>query len=226
MNILIADDHELIGGLLKMGLEQDPDIRVTAVRNFDDAYKAVAIRRADGTLGYDLVILDMRMPGMNGLSGLRRMRDRVGSIPVAIMSGMLTPSEARQVMQEGAIGFVPKSMSIEDLQDAILKMARGERFVADYLMVSNKSEAVAERPAPPPGLEGLTPREIEVLNELVQGWSNKQIAQNLEVTEITIKAHLGRLFRKIGAKNRADAVRLALGQARSEATALPEGGQP
>src|SRR5262249_24079346 len=141
MNILIADDHELIGGLLKMGLEQDPGIRVHAVRNFDDAFKAVGIRRADGSLGYGLVILDMRMPGMNGLSGLRRMRERVGSIPVAIMSGMLTPAEARQVMQEGAVGFVPKSMAIEDLQEAIFKMARGERFVPDFLMVSNKSEA-------------------------------------------------------------------------------------
>src|SRR5260221_2336234 len=141
MNILIADDHELIGGLLKMGLEQDPNIRVHAVRNFDDACKAVGIRRADGTLGYNLVILDMRMPGMNGLSGLRRMRERVGSIPVAIMSGMLTPAEARQVMQEGAIGFVPKSMAIEDLQAAILQIARRGRYVPDFLIASTKSEA-------------------------------------------------------------------------------------
>jgi DNA-binding NarL/FixJ family response regulator len=216
MNILIADDHDLIGGLLKMGLEQDPSIRVHAVRNFDDAYKAVSVRRSDRTLGYDLIILDMRMPGMNGLSGLRRMRERAGSVPVAIISGMLTPAEARQVMHEGAIGFVPKTLAIEELQAAILKMARGERFVSDYLMVSERNEAVAARQAPPPGLEGLTPREIEVLNELVQGWSNKQIAQNLEVTEITVKAHLGRLFRKIGAKNRADAVRLALGKMKPE----------
>jgi DNA-binding NarL/FixJ family response regulator len=218
MNILIADDHELIGGLLKTALEQDPAIRVNSVRNFDDAYKAVGIKRADGTLGYDLVILDMRMPGMNGLSGLRRMRERVGTVPVAIMSGQLTPAEARQVMHEGAIGFVPKTLAIDELKDAILKMARGERFVPDFLMVSEKNEAVAARQAPPPGLEGLTPREVEVLKELVQGWSNKQIAQNLEVTEITVKAHLGRLFRKIGAKNRADAVRLALGKLNAEGT--------
>src|SRR4051794_29546700 len=188
MNILIADDHELIGGLLKMGLEQDPTIRVHTVRNFDDAYRAVSVKRNDGANGYDLIILDMRMPGMNGLSGLRRMRERAGSVPVAIISGMLTPSEARQVMHEGAIGFVPKTLAIEELQAAILKMARGERFVADYLMVTERNEAVAARQPPPPGLEGLTPREVEVLNELVQGWSNKQIAQNLEVTEITVKA--------------------------------------
>ncbi len=150
------------------------------------------------------------MPGMNGLSGLRRMRELVGKVPVALMSGMLTPAEARQVMQEGAAGFVPKTLPVDELVDAVRRMAKGERFVPKFLMVSEDNAAVARRDDTATGFVGLTPREADVLNELVQGWTNKQIAQNLGVSEVTVKTHLIGLFRKIGAKNRADAVRIAL----------------
>jgi DNA-binding NarL/FixJ family response regulator len=210
MNILIADDHELVSEMLKMTLERQPHTRVQTVRNFDDAVRVAGTKRHGQTGPFDLVLLDMRMPGMNGLSGLRRMRDLIGQTPVAIISGMLTPAEARQVMQEGAAGFVPKTLPIDELVGAIQKMVAGERFVPSFLMVSGADSAVVARKEAPAGLAGLTPRESEVLRELVQGWTNKQIAQNLGVTEVTVKTHLIGLFRKLGAKNRADAVRIAL----------------
>jgi DNA-binding NarL/FixJ family response regulator len=217
MNILIADDHDLVGEMLKMTLERQAGTKVLTVRSFDDAYRAAGTRRTGEPIPYDIILLDVRMPGMNGISGLRRMRDLVGKVPVAIMSGMLTPAEARQVMHEGAAGFVPKTLPVDELVEAVRRMANGERFVPKFLMVSEDDAAVAKREDASSDFEGLTPREGDVLRELVQGWSNKQIAHNLGVSEVTVKTHLIGLFRKIGAKNRADAVRIALARSGSAA---------
>lgn len=210
VRVLVADDHELVGEMLKMTLERDEDTQVLAVRSFDAAYQAAGTRRSDEPIPYDVILLDVRMPGMNGLTGLRRMRELVGKVPVALMSGMLTPAEARQAMNEGAAGFVPKTLPVDELIAAVRKMAAGGRFVPKFLMVSEANEAIARREDGASGFDGLTPRESDVLKELVQGWTNKQIAQNLGVSEVTVKTHLIGLFRKIGARNRADAVRIAL----------------
>lgn len=221
MNILIADDHELVGEMLKMTLERQSGTKVRTVRSFDDAYQAAGTRRTGEPIPYDIILLDVRMPGMNGISGLRRMRELVRKVPVAIMSGMLTPAEARQVMHEGAAGFVPKTLPVDELIDAVRKMAAGERFVPKFLMVSEDNAAVARRDEASNGFDGLTPREADVLKELVQGWTNKQIGQNLGVSEVTVKTHLIGLFRKIGAKNRADAVRIALARAGAAPASTP-----
>jgi two-component system nitrate/nitrite response regulator NarL len=213
MNILIADDHELVGEMLKLTLEREPGTRVTVVRSFDDAFRVAGTKRTGEVICFDLILLDMRMPGMNGLSGLRRMRALVGELPVGVISGLLTPAEARQVMAEGAAGFVPKTLPVNELVGAVRRMAAGERFVPGFLMVSESNASVARRSEAVPGVSGLTPRERDVLEELIQGWTNKQIAQNLGVSEVTVKTHLIGLFRKIGAKNRADAVRIALATA-------------
>lgn len=219
MRVLIADDHELVAEMLKMTLERQAGTTVLTVRSFDDAYRAAGTRRAGEPVPFDIILLDMRMPGMSGLSGLRRMRDLVGAVPVAIISGMMTPAEARQVMHEGAAGFVPKTLPVHELVQAIGRMAGGERFLPKFLMVAEDNPAVAPRDDDRHGFAGLTPREAEVLNELVQGWSNKQIAKHLAVSEVTVKTHLIGVFRKTGAKNRADAVRLALANAPNTDTA-------
>ena len=217
MNILIADDHELVGEMLTMTLERQAGTKVLTVRTFDDAYQAAGTRKTGEPIPYDIILLDMRMPGMNGISGLRRMRDLAGKVPVAIISGMLTPAEARQVMHEGAAGFVPKTLPVGELVEAVKRMAAGVRYLPKFLMVGDGNASVARREDISTGFDGLTPRESDVLRELIQGWTNKQIAQNLGVSEVTVKTHLIGLFRKIGAKNRADAVRIALARADSTA---------
>jgi DNA-binding NarL/FixJ family response regulator len=210
LRILIADDHELFNELitnvaLAHGLASD----VVSCRNFDDAYQTVGTRKVGEDRKFDLIILDMRMPGMNGCSGLRRMLGIAGTTPVAIISGMLSPAEAREVMREGAAGFLPKTMPLDDLKVAVKGLLTGERYVPSYLMVKKDAEVVQARHAvAAPG--ELTSRERQVLDELMQGWSNKEIANNLGITEITVKSHLMHLFRKINARNRTDAVRIGL----------------
>lgn len=210
MRILIADDHELFNELitsvvLSRGIADD----VASCKNFDDAYNIVGTRKIGDERNFDLIILDMRMPGMSGCSGLRRMMAIAGGTPVAIISGMLSPAEAREVMREGAAGFLPKTMPLHDLESAIKTLLDGGRYVPSYLMVKKDAEAVASRAAPANASE-LTARERQVLDELMQGWSNKEIAGNLGITEITVKSHLMHLFRKINARNRTDAVRIGL----------------
>jgi two-component system nitrate/nitrite response regulator NarL len=211
MNILIADDHELFGELIKNVVEaQQIAASVHTCRNFDDAYAVVGTRKIGQARQFDLVILDMRMPGMNGLSGLRRMLEVAQGAPVAIISGELTPSEAREAMREGAAGFLPKTMPLAELADALRVLLMGQRYLPKFLMTDPRSEAILTRAAKVATLGELTTREQQVLNEVMQGWSNKQIAENLGITEITVKSHLMHLFPKLGAKNRTDAVRIAL----------------
>lgn len=209
MNILIADDHELFGDLLKSVAEsQQLASTVRTFKNFDSAFLAVGTRKAGAPRSFDLILLDMRMPGMNGLSGLRRMLAIADGAPVVIISGALSPAEAREVMREGAAGFLPKTMSLSELGDAVRRLAAGERFLPRYLMADADHESV--QPRPPARLADLTEREQQVLTELMQGWSNKRIGENLGISEITVKTHLMKLFRKIGARNRTDAMRIAL----------------
>ena len=209
MNILIADDHELFADLVKTVIEtQGLAAAVRTFKNFDSAYEAAGTRKSGSARNFDLILLDMRMPGMNGLSGLRRMIEVASGAPVAIISGTLTPAEAREVMRDGAAGFLPKTMPLADLADAIKKIAAGERYLPKFLMASASAETVAPRKEAKLG--DLTDRERQVLDELMQGWSNKQIGDNLGISEITVKSHLMHLFRKIGARNRTDAMRIGL----------------
>lgn len=207
MNILVADDHELFSELIKTVVEaRGLAASVSTFKDFESAHAAVGTRKIGAGRNFDVIILDMRMPGMNGLSGLRRMLDVADGAAVAIMSGMLSPAEARAVMRDGAAGFLPKTMPLDELADAIKTLASGKRYIPKFLMSGGEAEAVAR----PKGstLAELTDREQQVLNELMQGWSNKQIGENLGISEITVKSHLMNLFRKIGARNRTDAVRI------------------
>ncbi len=211
MRILIADDHELFSELItSVVLAHGVAGTVSTCRNFDDAYDMVGTRKIGEDRKFDLIILDMRMPGMNGLSGLRRMLSIAGGTPVAIISGMLSPAEAREVMREGAAGFLPKTMPLHQLDDALRQLLAGDRFVPSFLMVDKRAGAVASRNPERASWNDLTARERQVLTELMQGWSNKQIAENLGIAEITVKSHLMHLFRKINARNRTDAVRIAM----------------
>jgi two-component system, NarL family, nitrate/nitrite response regulator NarL len=211
MKILIADDHELISELIKTVVEvQNLGASVATCGSFDEAFALAGTRKVGQDRNFDLIVLDMRMPGMNGVSGLRRMLGIAQGAPVAIISGAVSPAEAREIMREGAAGFLPKTMGVTELADALKKLLAGERYLPDFLMAGKNSEAVAARAPQVETIANLTAREQEVLEEVMQGWSNKQIADHLSVAEITVKTHLTALFRKLGAKNRTDAARIAL----------------
>lgn len=197
MRLLLADDHVLVRDALKSYIERlADDAFVHAVSSFPEAYE---VARAEA--GLDLIILDLRMPGMNGLEGLTRMRALRPNTPVVIMSGLARPQDISEAMEAGAAGFFPKTLNGAALVSAVRLVLAGERFVPS----TDHAAAAAEPQGDGEMTNTLTVREREVLEFLTKGLSNKEIARQLELQEVTIKLHVRGICRKLGAKNRTQA---------------------
>ncbi len=197
MKVLIADDHELVRDTLAAFMENEPDIQVTSVSDLEAACTA-----ARKTL-FDLILLDYTMPGMNGLEGLAKAQEAGDGRPVAIMSGTAPKAIAQQALDAGAVGFLPKTMGAKSLINAVRFMAAGEIFVPVAFMTQSEPEAENAL------AKTLSQREMEVLGGLCKGLSNKEIARDLDLQEVTIKLHVKTLCRKLDAKNRTQAAMIA-----------------
>lgn len=208
MKILIADDHTLFRDILTTYLEKQQkgfQIELAA-----DLNSAVEILKDNNDDDFDLVVLDLCMPGMNGYEGLREVKSKWPEQTVAIISGVAQPWEVGQSIQHGASAFFPKSMSGDALVHAIELVLAGEKFIPiEYMAPPVHSPA-----APVPHLEKsnrpdnhyqLTKRENDVLKYLIRGASNQEIATGLDLQIVTIKLHVRSICRKLGAKNRTQA---------------------
>jgi DNA-binding NarL/FixJ family response regulator len=194
MNVLIADDHELVRDTIRLFLEQDSAILVSVAGDLPGAIAAIG---RDGP--FDLVVLDYDMPGMHGLAGLTEAMTRNQGKPVAIISGSASRPIADAVLAAGAAGFLPKSMSAKSLVHAVRFMAAGEVYVPFAYL------AKASVPDVDPRAAALSQREVEVAKGLIDGRSNKEIARDLNLQEVTIKLHVKTLCRKLEARNRTHA---------------------
>lgn len=204
MQILLADDHSLVREALKAYLgKPETGIDVASAASLDGALD-VAAREEE----IDLAILDLRMPGMDGLSGLDRFRAAFPDIPVAIMSGLATDEDVKQALEKGAVGFFPKTLTGQALVNAIKLVLAGERFIPyDVSALALPPELTEKKKEPTEKAlaVGLSPRESAVLAHLLQGQSNKEIARHLDLQEVTIKLHMRSICRKLEVKNRTQA---------------------
>lgn len=195
MRILLADDHDLVRDALGALLSHHaPDTQVTLAATLDEALDQVSTED-----GFDAVILDLNMPGMAGLSGVQRMIEAVDPVPVILMSGHARATEVRAALNDGVRGFLPKTLSGNALYTAIQLVISGEVYVPTSVMMeadTNTAQAAF----------GVTPREFEVLEQLRQGLSNKEIARQLASTESTVKLHIRSLATRLEARNRTDIV--------------------
>lgn len=195
MRILVADDHDLIRETLVMFLKAQGLSDIAEVGTVDQAETAIA----QAPDAFDLVLLDYDMPGMDGLNGLARIRKAMQGRPVAILSGTASPSVARDAIEAGARGFLPKTMGAKSLAAAIQFIAGGDVFVPYGFLEQADAKPTGD----------LTMREMQVLRGLTEGRSNKDIARELDLQEVTIKLHVKTLCRKLGARNRTQAAMIA-----------------
>ena len=223
MKLLLADDHTLFRDALVQYIERaDPDAQVTVVEDFDKAFECM-----QANSDQDLILLDLRMPGMDGLKGFEKMRANFPDTPVALMSGVAEPQDVQAAIELGATGYFPKTLSGKALLQAIQSVVDGEVFIpadksAKRPMPSYYADVEQKDPAnfyagmlePQQELSsqddfGLTPRENDVLEHLVTGASNKEIASALGLQVVTVKLHVRGICRKLEANNRTQAALIA-----------------
>jgi len=205
VNILLVDDHALFRGGLKFLLQQlDTGLVLDEAGNCEQA-----IGRACGR-SYDLILLDLNMPGVNRLEALEALREAAPDAPVVVLSGEDDPAVVRAAIDRGAMGFIPKSATPEVLIQALrLVLASGVYLPLEVLNSTAASSVPKAAPAacgPATAAAGLTPRQMEVLRCVIQGKPNKVIARELGVAESTVKVHLSSVLRAFGAHNRTEAV--------------------
>ena len=206
MHILLVDDHPLLRGGMRFLLRSlDADLEMDEASNGSQALERVA------ESSYDLVLLDLKMPGLNGLDALAALRAAIPGTPLVVLSAEEDPEVVRAAIEGGAMGFIPKSSTPEALIQALrLVLAQGVYLPAAVLDAvdahSLPGQASDTSGARGCTLPGLTPRQMEVLRCVIRGKSNKVIARELEVSEGTVKAHLSAVFLALGAHNRTEAV--------------------
>lgn len=199
MRILVADDHALIRENFRDFLIREIDGAVIEeAESFSGVSDALA-RYSD----YDLLIVDLNMPGMEGPTSIARINAAHPEIPIIVFSGSYAPGQIKQVMSAGANGFIPKTVSGKTMKTAIdLVLAGGTYIPKEALQVTEQKDDKTDGA----NQDSLTPREVDVLKELLNGNSNREIAEALGVKDFTVKAHMQSIFRKLGVENRTQAI--------------------
>jgi DNA-binding NarL/FixJ family response regulator len=209
IRILIADDQSLVRTGFRMILDAEPDLDV--VGEAVDGREAVDKARAAKP---DVILMDIRMPDLDGIEATRRIVADGGEAAPKIL--MLTTFDLNEYVYEalraGASGFLLKDVPAEQLADGVRVVAAGEALLAPSVTRRLLSEFAQVRPrdaAPPPAFDDLTPRELEVFRLIARGLSNAEVAQELIVSETTVKTHVARVLMKLGLRDRIQAVVLA-----------------
>ena len=198
--LVIADDHPLFRGALREA--------VSGVLGSAEIGEAATFEEVTDLLErggeVDLILLDLRMPGVRGFSGLMYLRAQYPSVPVVVVSANDDPAVIRRCMEFGASGFFPKTLGADALRAALARVLAGEVWTPPDVDLAR--DADAESAAMIARLSSLTPQQVRVLMMLSGGLLNKQIAYQLGVSEATVKAHVSAILQKLGVDSRTQAV--------------------
>ncbi|MCF6476853.1 response regulator transcription factor [Nonomuraea sp. MG754425] len=204
IRVLIADDQGMVRTGFTVFLSGQPDIEVVG----EAADGREAVQRAT-ELSPDVVLMDVRMPVMNGLEATRELLRRQGTAKVLILTTFDLDDYVYEALRAGASGFLLKDASAAQLVEAVRVVAAGEALIAPAItkrLITEFARLGAPRPVSGRRVEELTERETEVLSLVAQALSNQEIAQKLFVAEQTVKTHVGRVLMKLGLRDRAQAI--------------------
>lgn len=196
IRILLVDDHYVVRLGLAASLNLEPQIEVVA-----EAESGAEVLPLYEQHHPDLVIMDWRLPDMNGSEIIKQLREKHPTARVLVLSAFESEETIFQAVHAGAVGYLPKSSRRPELIDSVMAASRGE--AAFPAAIAARLTNRLRRPE-------LTPREIEVVAELVRGNSNKEIATHLDISDNTVKLHITHIMQKLGAKDRTHAASLAL----------------
>lgn len=197
--IVIVDDHPLFRGALKQAL--GTSIEGAQIIEAGSLDELISLLKPDNEI--DLILLDLAMPGVQGLSGLLFLRADHPGIPVVIVSASEDVNTIRRAIEFGASGYVPKSQTVDQIRGAIAQVLAGEVWIPPDLDIGQTDKTATGIAA---RLSTLTPQQVRVLMMLGEGLLNKQIAFRLSVSEATIKAHVSAILQKLGVDSRTQAV--------------------
>jgi DNA-binding NarL/FixJ family response regulator len=206
--VLVADDHPLFRQAMQiaiLGLDAHDEPIVLEASSIDEV-RALAAREHD----LDLLLLDLRMPGMDGFAGLVALRREFPALPVVIVSASEEHKTIREALALGAAGYIPKSLARSEIEGALERILRGESWFPDaggeLSPGPGDDQEAAERTE---RIASLTPQQLKVLQLVAQGKPNKIIAYELDIAETTVKAHITVILRKLGVYSRTQAVLVA-----------------
>ena len=203
LKVLIADDHPMLRDALARTLRLvEPEAQVIEAADYDGTVAAMLAHMPD------LALVDLHMPGMQAVEGVRRLRLRFAGVPLVVVSGEEDPLMIRATLAAGAAGFLPKSESPAVLQQA-LRLVRGGGVYTPTQALADLRHGAASSGLARPDASGLTPRQLDVLKSLMRGQPNKLIARELGLTEGTVKIHIAAILRALRARNRTEAVVMA-----------------
>ena len=205
IRLIIADDHAVVRQSLRLMLEMDEEVSV--VGEAVDGAEAVSLTQE---LKPDLVLMDIRMEGMDGVEATRRLRQVAPNVPVLVLTGFGEDQILLKAVEAGACGFLLKDSTAEELKEAITRVVNGESLVTPSLLRKLLDELAHRGKATQPIHELLTPREMEVLRAIGRGMSNGEIARELVISQKTVKTHLGKIFSKLQVDGRAQAMLYAI----------------
>ncbi len=209
LKLLVVEDHALVReGLLQTLRGIEKDVQTMGAEDAD-----AALRILEQHADVDLMVLDIMLPGLTGMSFLSVLRKRFPDVPVVILSALDDPETVKRALKGGASGFVPKASTSESMLDALRQVLAGEIYLPpkyqEGAVSKSKGRSVAER-------FGLTPGQARVLDLLTEGKTNRQIAELLGVTEGTVKIHVSAIFKALNVTNRSQAL-LAVSKTRQRA---------
>ncbi|WP_434286845.1 response regulator transcription factor [Celeribacter sp. SCSIO 80788] len=198
LRILIADDHAMVLEMFKQYLSNLPDIEAHTAPDLDSA-----VAEIDRNGAFDLVLVDLNMPGMNGASGLGKALEHNSGKPVGLLTSNPSSHVVSEILSLGGAGVILKTASLKDLANEIRFMAAGGRYVPVELIDQKR---VKSRES---GNASLSEREMAVLELLAEGKQNREIGETLGIAEATVKMHVKSICSKLGANNRTQAVIVA-----------------